>query len=234
MPKAVRTHLSRTDQAITLRPMAPEPMDGAYSSGAAIKPKGFWYEVDGDWRRWCEAENFGSYSHIHEVDLADCHMLFIDTLEKLDAFDDKYRQAPILPTGLLYEIDWGMVARDFDGLEIAPYRWERRLDFLWYYGWDCASGVIWRPRNATVTYVGEYFRSRQRVRVSCGKSSATGVILVASPCGGALAVQFDPDQVLRIAGGMLFHGIALLRGPERGYSDLMTGVPVTVTEEKSS
>lgn len=42
----------------------------------------------------------------------------------------------------------------------CPYQWSLRLDTdgllasTWYYAWDCASGVIWRPRNATVTYLG--------------------------------------------------------------------------------
>lgn len=28
----------------------------------------------------------------------------------------------------------------------APYQWRRRNErgFSWYYGWDCASGCIWR------------------------------------------------------------------------------------------
>lgn len=42
--------------------------------------------------------------------------------------------------------------------EIAPYQWERRLarEFMWYYGWDLASGVIWRPKNALVAFIGKY------------------------------------------------------------------------------
>lgn len=127
----------------------------------AYKPPGFWYEVDGDWRRWCEGEGFGSerLQHMHRVELNECKILFIDTLKKLDEFHRKFHMhRPLTPDYSLITINWPTVAELYDGLEIAPYQWARRLthDFMWYYGWDCASGVIWRPKNATVFYVGPY------------------------------------------------------------------------------
>jgi hypothetical protein len=93
--------------------------------------------------------------HIHRVDLADCNVLQIRGLHQLDAFDEKYGLLdPILgENGLHTCIDWVRVSEEYDGLEIAPYIWSRRLEFMWYYGWDCASGVIWRPRGATVSYL---------------------------------------------------------------------------------
>jgi hypothetical protein len=44
-----------------------------------------------------------------------------------------------------FEIEWRKVAERFDGIIIAPYIWQRRLDLesSWYYSWDCASGCIW-------------------------------------------------------------------------------------------
>jgi hypothetical protein len=44
------------------------------------------------------------------------------------------------------KIDWARVAEEYQGIIIAPYCWQRRLDgpaHSWYYGWDCASGCIW-------------------------------------------------------------------------------------------
>lgn len=35
------------------------------------------------------------------------------------------------------------VAKDYDGIEIAPYQESLRYDLEWYYGWDVASGCIW-------------------------------------------------------------------------------------------
>lgn len=128
----------------------------------AYKPRGFWYEVNGEWREWCGAENFGTGRYIHEVQLNDCNVLIIDTATKLDRFHNDFQIVQQLsPKFALIEIDWKRVSDNYDGVEIAPYQYQRRYKFMWYYGWDCASGVIWRPKNATVTYVGEWNRNSE-------------------------------------------------------------------------
>jgi len=63
----------------------------------------------------------------------------IDTLEKMDTFNKQYSEN----TNRCMDILWGDLKQKYDGLIIAPYQWERRLDLMWYYSWDCASGVIW-------------------------------------------------------------------------------------------
>lgn len=143
----MRTHMARSRDPIVLTDKI------ASTGGAPYKPSGFWYEVDGDWRRWCEAEEFSFGPYIHQVELNNCNMLFINSLNKFDDFNDLY----IEKGGYRYgSIDWARVAERYDGIEIAPYQWKRRLNRMWYYGWDCASGVIWRPRDAKVTYIGKY------------------------------------------------------------------------------
>jgi hypothetical protein len=142
-----RTHVAKSPDPIILR------RDFKDRPSGYGKPIGFWYEVDGDWRRWCLDENYRDMdsAHLHRVDLADCNILTIRSASELDHFHRHFR------TGVdAYheEIDWPQVAAAYDGIEIAPYLWERRLTVRWYYGWDCASGVIWRPRNAKVTYLG--------------------------------------------------------------------------------
>lgn len=152
--KMERTHVAKTSAPILLREVA---ADDKSEKRGCYKPAGFWYEVDGDWRRWCEGESFGRGYHLHEVFLNDCEVLFIDSLEKLDRFHEEYHVAEPRGSYVTLEMDWARVAQCYDGIEIAPYQWERRLanDFMWYYGWDCASGVIWRPKNAKVVYIGE-------------------------------------------------------------------------------
>ena len=44
-------------------------------------------------------------------------------------------------------IDWKKAARKYGGLIITPYQWDMRFELLWYYGWDCASGVIWGTKQ---------------------------------------------------------------------------------------
>ncbi|RYE19920.1 MAG: hypothetical protein EOP45_11870 [Sphingobacteriaceae bacterium] len=41
------------------------------------------------------------------------------------------------------EIDWTSLATDYDGILISPYQYCMRLRYLWFGGWDCASGCIW-------------------------------------------------------------------------------------------
>lgn len=43
-----------------------------------------------------------------------------------------------------WPVDWARVAKQWDGIIIAPYIYSRRFDGpFWYYGVDCASGCIW-------------------------------------------------------------------------------------------
>ncbi len=146
-----RTHVNGLPDQIILR----ERAQGPRGRGDDMKPEGFWYEVDGDWRRWMVAEQWGlkTANHLHAVDLADCRMLTIATLDELDTFNEMYG----VDNGheRFYGVRWADLAQEYDGIEIAPYQWKRRLanGMAWYYTWDVASGCIWRPRGATVTHI---------------------------------------------------------------------------------
>ena len=108
---------------------------------AHSKPSGLWVSVEGEycWRTWCEGErwNLQGLKYVSEVTLApEANIVQLDSLQKLDEFHARYSN------------DGGYIRCDrvqaaHGGVLISPYRWERRLNFLWYYGWDCASGVIW-------------------------------------------------------------------------------------------
>lgn len=123
------------------------PVDFRHSSNG--KPSGFWVSVDGeyDWKWWCESEDFclGNLTYRHEVILNDNHNILM--LEDLHEFTDEYsylpdhfKDSPIMRNSY---IDWFSVSKKYDGIIIAPYRWNERLTLSWYYGWDCASGCIW-------------------------------------------------------------------------------------------
>lgn len=130
-----------------------ERMLFAHQDGKGVgvyKPCGLWISVDGpdDWPSWCKDENFRDVDeqYRYAVHLAKRHrVLVLDTLHEMIAFNREYR----VDVGFLHDqIDWARVAQDHDGVIIAPYHWDLRLenDFFWYYGWDCASGCIWHPR----------------------------------------------------------------------------------------
>jgi hypothetical protein len=117
------------------------------------KPNGLWVSdeaAEQSWSSWCEAEQYERAPLEHNVVLADnARICYINSVAELDDFADAYGQKP---THHLFRnepsIRWADVADDFDGIIITPYQWERRLHrgSSWYYGWDCASGCIWRGR----------------------------------------------------------------------------------------
>ena len=119
----------------------------------AWKPVGLWYSVDRGWEEWCESQSYGTGKYSFAVELGDENILFIQGATELDSFNSRYATSRYvdLPDRYNY-IDWPVIAQEYDGIEIAPYIWERRLDGPagWYYSWDCASGCIWRPKGVRV------------------------------------------------------------------------------------
>lgn len=127
-------------------------------------PEGLWVSVKGedDWPSWCQSEQFRleALAVCTRVVLAsEANVRLVEGEQQLLAFDAEY--------GIDYDyggavpfthrrIDWIKLAKDYDGLIIAPYVRSCRLPMErgtpkarvsdWYYPWDCASGVIWRAR----------------------------------------------------------------------------------------
>ena len=117
-----------------------------YEASGSYKPNGFWVSVrgDDDWEWWCRSEDFhiDSLQCTHTVVLRpDANILFISTQCGMEDFQHRYA----VNIRSLFAIAWEQVRKKYDGLIISPYRWSYRLnpDFMWYYGWDCASGCIW-------------------------------------------------------------------------------------------
>ena len=111
--------------------------------GGYAKTPGLWVSVEGpdDWASWCESENFGIGPIATEIFLApNCRLLRIFDEDGIDDFSRKY-----VAVGDYFAVpDWLRVRAKYQGMIISPYIWERRLsDAMWYYCWDCASGVIW-------------------------------------------------------------------------------------------
>lgn len=104
-----------------------------------FKPSGLWYSCGSDWLQWTKAERYSPHRYRY----------VIRTAAALDAFGRKFivarRQERRRRRSLRYDpIDWAAVAEQASGIEICPYIRSRRLGVLWYYGWDVASGCIWR------------------------------------------------------------------------------------------
>lgn len=119
------------------------------------KPKGFWYGFGDKWIDWIKTEMpewKGEY--IYEVDISDSKILQIKNYLELKEFTQEYKLSEQIIPGTIYLIDWNRVAFKYDGIEINPYIRRARLELLWYYGWDVASGVVWNLDKAKIKLVG--------------------------------------------------------------------------------
>jgi len=118
------------------------------------KPNGLWVSPIGedDWPSWCEREDFGLGRLTHPTEVVmrtDATLLVVAGEAALQEFDRQYGVPHPLVCMDSYSgrrvIDWRSVADKYQGVVIAPWVCTFRLDIdmMWYYGWDCASGVIW-------------------------------------------------------------------------------------------
>ncbi|MBN2242050.1 MAG: hypothetical protein JW793_05115 [Acidobacteria bacterium] len=143
-----------------------------YAQSGHPKPNGLWFDVDGSWKRWCEAARFRlqglRYRHIVTV-LDASRVLFLGKAEQIDLFTQRYGHnlsGHIQPLQSPEEIDafarrygrdllsdileqfsryiqWSEVAKKYAGIIIKPYFTKRSRNHLWYYGWNCSGGCIW-------------------------------------------------------------------------------------------
>lgn len=120
---------------------------------AADKPKGLWFSVGADWKRTCKANRWKWAKLDVATDLKlkrGAKILRLECSIQMYEFTEKYGvECPFAskhPMPFLEPvIDWRRVAKEYQGIIIAPYLHECRNDTLtfWYYTWDCASGCIW-------------------------------------------------------------------------------------------
>lgn len=143
-----RTHLS---------PKLIKKLFHRYQTNSLYKPTGFWYQVDNGWEDWMLMEDWQPmvYKYKYSVDVSDLNILYIQSASELDIFTEKFK----INEKYLETINWLEVIKLYDGVEIAPYIYERRLTRMWYYGWDCASGVVWNIDNVKLKLLGKYERS---------------------------------------------------------------------------
>jgi hypothetical protein len=143
-----------------------------YLQSGHPKPNGLWFDVNGSWKRWCEAAqfNFENLRYRHTMTILDAsHILFLRNAKDIDLFTRQYgrnlsghiqllqSKDPIDAFARQYGRDllgdiqrqfshyilWGEVAERHSGIIINPYSHARSRTYLWYYGLNCAGGCIW-------------------------------------------------------------------------------------------
>lgn len=140
-----------TLRSVTSEEWAAAPLDG--------KPIGTWLSIPGptDWPAWCRATRFGietlRYRHVLELDTT--NVLVLTNTEALDVFHAQYATEILQVIG--QAISWSTVARDYQGIVIAPRQRVRDIPRArWYLAWDCASGCIWDADALTWQQTSEF------------------------------------------------------------------------------
>jgi hypothetical protein len=127
-----------------------------------MKPRGVWFGIGSSWKDWVSTEYGNSSTDIQGhfptnketaiVLKRNAKILRITSAKGLNEFTKKYpgedeylKPIKNVEYGLGRMINWKRVAKDYDGIIIAPYIASRRLSIQtpWYYGWDVASGCVW-------------------------------------------------------------------------------------------
>jgi hypothetical protein len=142
-PEHMRIHMSKTPFELEKR---------IFTQRATMKPNGFWYGFGNEWIDWVRSEMpdwEGKY--IYEVDIGNTNVLKIDSHFDLMKFHRKYAERKQIARDDL--LDWSEVAKEYDGIEINPYQYEARYQYMWYYGWDVASGCIWNLNNVKLKLI---------------------------------------------------------------------------------
>lgn len=111
------------------------------------RPNGFWYDLNGDWNRFCnESGNLQwIYRHNYKVDISKANILTLSSLAQVQSFAMVYGDKGRFNVF----INWQKVAMCYDGIEVQQYKpqWFSDIYSSWFYLWDCASGCIWNMKN---------------------------------------------------------------------------------------
>lgn len=130
------------------------------------KPSGLWYGFGTSWLDWCNLEMPGWVcDYYYEIVLDQSKILTISSIEQFDQFEREFLSLSEITDNRfalrLGKINWVKVSKLYSGIEIVPYLYERRLESMWYYGWDCASGCVWHS-DAVIAIKKLNFTRQQR------------------------------------------------------------------------
>jgi hypothetical protein len=144
----------------------------SYLQSGHPKPNGLWFDIDEDWKRWCEAAQHEpeKLRYRHTVTILDkSRILFLKAANDVEAFTREYGRNFSGHIQLLQNAEdigtftnqygrdlfgdirkafsnyimWGEVAVKYSGIIVSPYLPATGQTYLWYWGWNCASGCVW-------------------------------------------------------------------------------------------
>lgn len=143
-----------------------------YDQAVTFKPMGLWFGFGDAWIERCQSSTPRWVKPCnYQVMLNGANLLVLKTNADFLTFNkrykaDYYEENGIRVNGLVIMrgIDWPKIAREYDGIEMPIYLWRFRLhpEFMWFYGWDCASGCVWNLSQIELRYVEKTTRAAGR------------------------------------------------------------------------
>lgn len=106
-----------------------------------FKPDGVWYACGFDWLDWVLSEMpQWAHPYIYNLKIDKSDFKIIRTPGELVKFAKKYVIGDVSTS---MKVNWSRLAENYTGIEICPYQPSLRHEFMFYYGWDIASGCVW-------------------------------------------------------------------------------------------
>ena len=119
----------------------------------SFKPNGLWYSIGFDWLDFTinDFDSFYTEEKLYAfiLNIKSLNILKISNMEELTKFNDKFK----IGEDLTETIDWIEVSNQYDGIEISKYLYPDRHLYMWYYGWDVASGCIWNTEKIKINKI---------------------------------------------------------------------------------
>lgn len=113
--------------------------------GMVLKPEGLWYGFGDSWVKWVKSEMpewMGT--HFYNLEVNENKLLQLSSVQDIVKFTEKFTEKYGYSGPIDYAyIMWSDVAKEYSGIEIKPYIHQLRNKYIWYSGWDVASGCIW-------------------------------------------------------------------------------------------
>jgi len=124
------------------------PFSGArhVTQKTMAKPQGLWYGCGDSWLQWMRSEMpswVERANYLYEIKLGS-NIFKISNENEFESFERKYR---INPKEWTINAWKKLEEQGYNGIEICPYLWSKRMRSNWYYPWDVASGCIWDGRG---------------------------------------------------------------------------------------
>ena len=116
------------------------------------KPNGLWYAFGNEWTDYVKSVGGGfemQYNFYYKVDVSGCKMRKLNSEEDIIEFTKEYTDFDGTRETMFntFFIDWNLVVKDYDGIEVFPFPKKTMPEAKWLKDWDVSSGCVWNTNK---------------------------------------------------------------------------------------